>query len=99
MTTITYKDKTYTLRDVTFGAWRKLLKQRKEAADAKDEYLLAEALAVWISTVLVITEEEINALNGYEDAVNLLQLVAKEQKLPLQQDARSAEPLSQEIRA
>lgn len=96
MSEIEFKSKKYQLKELKYGQWRKILKLRKEAVEKNDEYLMAEALGIWLKTAINIEDEELNNWT-INEIMEFSQKLANIQTIPLQQKNDSVDPLSQEI--
>jgi len=93
---IEFKGKKYQLKELKYGQWRKILKLRKEAVEKNDEYLMAEALGIWLKTAVQIEDEELNNWT-ITDIIEFSQKLANNQTIPLQQRENLDDPLSPEI--
>ena len=96
MSEIEFKGKKYLLKELKYGQWRKILKLRKEAIEKNDEYLMADALGIWLKTAVNIEDEELNNWT-INEIMDFSQKLANIQTIPLQRNESLADPSSSEI--
>ena len=93
---VEYKGKQFTLKEMTYGKWRQLLKLRKQANDTEDEYVVSEALDGWLKATTNATDADISSWTLGEIS-QFIQKVSEEMAIPLQPSENSDEQLSQTI--
>ena len=93
---VEFKGKQFSIKEMTYGKWRQLLKLRKQANDTKDEYIVSEALDQWLKATTTITDADIKDWTLTEIS-EFIKLVSEEMAIPLQPSENLEEPLSQEI--
>ena len=93
---VEYKGKQFTLKEMTYGKWRQLLKLRKQANDTKDEYVVSEALDGWLKATTNVKDEDIRDWTLGEIS-EFIAKVSEEMAIPLPPKENSDEPLSPTI--
>ena len=90
---ITYKGKTYKIKELKYGDYRKMVRTRKEALDTKDDNLMIEAIAVWLKTITDASDEDIDDLT-LSEIMDFTKRISEIQSIPLQPSVKLAEQSS-----